>query len=338
MRQAVVVEPGEIRLLEAEEPRPAAGEVLVAPRFVGICGTDLHVLGGHHPGVELPIVIGHECTAVVVGPAGIGLEPGTPVAVVPLLACEDCAHCRRGDRHICVRREVIGLQRPGCLAELLSVPAGNLLPLQPGQDLELAALFEPLAVTIHAAGLAEARRDDHAVVVGAGNIGLLLALYRSEEVGARVHLVDVNPARVAFARSLGFDAAARVSELRSLPSGGRPLAFECVGRAEGVDALLDLVPAPRSLVLVGSFEPDQHASLLRLRRHETQVVGCLLYTDAELRRAIEILASGTAERYRRLLVAGSFELERIEEAIRAARTATVGTKVVVRVGHERRTN
>ena len=332
MRQAVVVAKNEIRLQEVEPPRPAPGEVLVEPRFVGICGSDLHILAGHHPGVQFPVVIGHECIGVVAGPTDGDLAPGTPVAVVPLFACGNCPHCRRGDRHICVRREVMGMQQPGCLTELLSVPAGNLLRLQPGQDLELAAIFEPLAVTIHAATLAEARRDDQAVIVGAGTIGLLLALYLREEVGAQVFLVDLNPARVAFARTLGFEATEQVSRLPSLLVSERPLAFECVGRAESADAMLEILPAPRVAVLVGAFEPDQTANLLRLRRYETRVVGCLLYTDADLRRAIAILASDSAERYRPLLVPGKFRLERIDEAFQAAQTATVGTKVVVRIG------
>jgi (R,R)-butanediol dehydrogenase / meso-butanediol dehydrogenase / diacetyl reductase len=331
MRQAVVVASDEIRLLEVEPPRLGPGEVLVAPRFVGICGTDLHVLGGHHGGVELPIAIGHECTGVVAGPNGVGLVPGTPVAVVPLFACEECPHCRRGDRHICVRREVLGLQRPGCLADLVSVPAANLLPLEPDQDPELAALFEPLAVAIHAAALAEARSGDRAVVVGAGSIGLLVALYLREEIGAQVSIVEISPDRVAFARSLGFEAVAGTPDLRPELVGDRPLAFDCVGRAASVRAILDLVPAPRAAVLVGSYESSETISLPLLRRHETRVVGCLLYTMADLRRAIAILASPGGERYRPLLVAGDFTLDRIEDVIRAARTATVGTKVVVRI-------
>ena len=332
MRQAVIAGVDDVRLQEVEEPRSAPGEVLVAPRFGGICGSDLHILAGHHPGVELPVVIGHECTTVVVGPAAGGFEPGAPVAVVPLFACGACPHCRRGDRHLCLRREIMGMQRPGCLAELLSVPPDNLLPLPPGQDLELAALFEPLAVTIHAANLAEARAGEQAVVVGAGNIGLLLALYLREELGVQVALVDLNPARVDFARGLGFEAAGQLSELRSYLASARPLAFECVGRAESFDAVLEILPAPRLAVMVGTYEPDQCASLLRLRRHEIRVVGSLVYTVAELRRAIAILASPSAERYRPLLVPGSFELDRITEAFQAARTATVGTKVVVRIG------
>lgn len=332
MRQAVVVASRDVRLIDVEEPRPSAGEVLVEPRFVGICGSDLHVLAGHHPGVQLPVVIGHECIGVVAGPGGDGIAPGTPVGVVPLFACGTCPHCRRGDRHICVRREVMGMQRPGCFAELLSVPVDNLMPLRADQDLELATLFEPLAVTIHAVALAEARAGDQAVIVGAGTIGLLLALFLREEVGARVSLVDVNPARVAFARTLGFEAAERVSELGACLVGERPLAFECVGRAESFETLLEVVPAPRVAVLVGAFGSEETFSLSPVRRYETRVVGCLLYTMADLRRAIDVLASGSAERYRPLLVDGTFSLDRIGDAFRIAQTATVGTKVVVGIG------
>lgn len=331
MRQATVVGDHNVQVEEASPPQPAPGDVLVQPRFVGICGSDVHIFEGHHPGVRRPIVVGHECTGVVVRSTTGSPAPGTPVAVVPLFGCGECAHCRFGEPYICMRREVMGFQRQGCLAELLAVPAENVLPLHDGQDPALAALFEPLAVAMHGAHLAEPRRGDHAIIVGAGNVGLLLALYLRGEMGARVSLVDINPARVSLARELGFEAAGQPSELDLGQAAARPLAFECVGRAESANTILDMLPAPRVAILVGTFEPDASVALAHLKRWETRVVGSQIYTLAELERALEILASPAADTYRRLMVQEQFELGQIREALEAARNATAGTKVLVRI-------
>jgi threonine dehydrogenase-like Zn-dependent dehydrogenase len=331
MRQATVVNDHDVQVEDAPDPEPGPGEVLVQARFVGLCGSDVHIFEGLHPGVMRPVVLGHECTGVVVRSTGDGPPPGTPVGVVPLFGCGVCAHCKLGEPYICLRREVMGFHRPGCLAELLALPAANILPLPDGQDLALASLFEPLAVAIHGASLAEPSRGEHAVVVGAGNIGLLVATYLRDQVGVEVQLLDINPGRVDLARRLGFDAAGHLDDV-VVDQTSRPLAFDCVGRPESADTIFDIVPAPRTAVLVGTYPADATLSLARLKRWETRVVGSQIYTTDELRRALDILASPAADAYRALQVQQQYELAHIREALEAARGATAGTKVVVRIG------
>jgi L-iditol 2-dehydrogenase len=331
MRQASVVSEHTVTVEDVPPPRPGPGEVLVQPRFVGLCGSDVHIFEGSHPGVARPIVLGHECTGVVVQPTDGSPPAGTPVAVVPLFGCGACAHCQLGEPYICIRREVMGFHRPGCLSELLALPAANLLALPERQDLALLSLFEPLAVALHGARLAEPRAGEHAIVIGAGSIGLLVATYLRHELGLRPSLIDTNPARVELARRLGFEAAGRLDELDLADDTARPLAFDCVGRAESADALFDIVPAPRVAVLVGTYPADASVSLARLKRWETRVVGSQIYTGDELRHALSILASPTADAYRALQVHQQFELADIRAALEAARSASTGTKVVVRI-------
>ncbi|HEX8967955.1 MAG TPA: alcohol dehydrogenase catalytic domain-containing protein [Chloroflexota bacterium] len=321
----------DVQVEDAPPPTPGPGEVLVEPRFVGICGSDVHIYEGLHPGVARPIVLGHECTGIVVGSSNGSLAPGTPVGVVPLFGCGECAHCRLGQSYICIRREVMGFQRPGCLSELLALPAANVLPIRDGQDLALLSLFEPLAVAMHGANLAEPARGEHAIIVGAGNIGLLLATYLRFEVGVTVSLIDIHAARVRLARELGFEAVGQLSELDLGHELARPLAFDCVGLAASADTILDIVPAPRVAVLIGTYQPNASVGLARLKRWETRVVGSQIYTLAELQRAIDILGSPTRDAYRRLQVQDQYELAQIRDALEAARASSAGTKVVVRI-------
>ena len=108
MRQAVVLSDNNVEVADVPDPRPGPGEVLVQTRFAGICGSDVHIFEGSHPGVARPIVLGHECTGVVLESPEAGPLPGTPVAVIPLFGCGECAHCRLGEPYICIRREVMG--------------------------------------------------------------------------------------------------------------------------------------------------------------------------------------------------------------------------------------
>jgi threonine dehydrogenase-like Zn-dependent dehydrogenase len=334
MRQAVVSSDHNVHVEDVPDPRPGPGEVLVQTRFAGICGSDVHIFEGSHPGVARPIVLGHECTGVVVEAPDGSPRPGTPVAVVPLFACGECAHCRLGEPYICIRREVMGFHRPGCLSELMVLPTVNVLPLPEGQDLALLSLFEPLAVAMHGANLAEPSAGEHAIIVGAGNIGLLVATYLRHEVGVRPSLIDTNPARVDLARELGFEAARGLDQLDLSRESARPLAFDCVGRPESADAILDIVPAPRVAVLVGTYPADTTISLARLKRWEVRVVGSQIYTHAEIQRALAILSSPTADAYRALQVRQQFELNDIRAALETARSASAGTKVVVRIDRQ----
>lgn len=331
MRQAVVVSDHNVEVEDVPDPRPGPGEVLVHPRFAGICGSDVHIFEGSHPGVTRPVVLGHECTAVVVEAPDGSLAPGTPVGVIPLLGCGACAHCRLGEPYICVDREVMGIQRPGCLSELLVVPTANLIPLRDGQDLALLSLFEPLAVAIHAVNLAEPKQREHAIIVGGGNIGLLVATCLRHELGVEPSVIDTNPSRVQLARKLGFAAARTLRDLDFSREAARPLAFDCVGQAASADVILDILPAPRVAVLVGTYPSDASVSLARLKRWEVRIVGSQIYTHEDMQRAIAVLSSPTAAAYRALQVEEQFELGDIRTALETARSASAGTKVVVRI-------
>ena len=80
MKALICDEPGKLSIISRAEPKPAAGEVLVRIRRVGICGTDFHIFKGKHPFLEYPRVMGHELSGTVESaPAGSGLQAGQNV-------------------------------------------------------------------------------------------------------------------------------------------------------------------------------------------------------------------------------------------------------------------
>ena len=93
MRQATVVNDHAVQVEEVPDPEPGPGEVLVQARFNGLCGSDVHIYEGLHPGVVRPLVLGHECTGVVVRSTTDGPAPGTPLGVVPLAVATTAQNC-----------------------------------------------------------------------------------------------------------------------------------------------------------------------------------------------------------------------------------------------------
>src|SRR2546423_14843919 len=96
---------GPLELRELDEPRPAAGQLLLRVLACGVCRTDLHLLDGEVDVPELPRVLGHQIVGRVIG----GDEAGRRVGV-PWLGwtCGGCAYCRSGRENLCDRARFTG--------------------------------------------------------------------------------------------------------------------------------------------------------------------------------------------------------------------------------------
>lgn len=154
---------------------PAPGHVQIRVSHCGICGTDLHIFHGHMDHrVRLPQVIGHEMSGaiVAVGDGVAGFAPGDRVTVRPLAPCGACPACHAGHSHICQKLNFIGIDSPGALQGLWTVPAHTLHHLPANLSSEQGALVEPIAVACHDVRLGEVRPGDYAVVQGGGALPL----------------------------------------------------------------------------------------------------------------------------------------------------------------------
>lgn len=333
MRQAKLIHDREFVVEDADEPPHAEGEVLVRVSFVGVCGSDLHVYLGHHPKVSAPVVLGHECAGTVYwAPEDAGLDVGTPVTFTPLVPCKSCSHCRLNKPNICLNRQVIGFQRPGGLSDVVSVPTENVIPLPSGFDLRRGALCEPLAVAVHATSLADIAPDQPVAITGAGPIGLLVGMYAREAYRADLQFVEINPHRTDFAEGLGFEVASAASELdRALGSQRQSVVFDCTGRPEVVNSVMDLLPAPAEIVLVGTFKHSQAIGLHFMGRYETRIVGSQMYTMEDMVGAVETLADSNGQTYERLISDKAFPLEHVREAYEEAIDPADGVKVQIMV-------
>jgi threonine dehydrogenase-like Zn-dependent dehydrogenase len=212
MRAAVTEAPRTMSVRDdAREPgAPGPGEVVVRPEAIGICGSDFHFYSGElHElvGATLPRVQGHEVAAVVeaVGPdCRDELVPGRRVALWPLSPCGECRPCRMGRGNVCERFSLIGIHTDGGLQERLTMPDGQVFPIDVERP-EVAALAEPVSIAVRAVNRGRVAAGERAVVLGAGPIGQAISVAALER-GAAVLLVDPLERRLETGRRAGADA------------------------------------------------------------------------------------------------------------------------------------
>jgi (R,R)-butanediol dehydrogenase / meso-butanediol dehydrogenase / diacetyl reductase len=285
----------------AENPPPGPGQVEIAPAYVGICGTDLHIFHGDMDArVAAPAVLGHEMSGRIVR-VGAGVEdwsPGDAVTVMPLRWDDTCPACRAGHQHICQHLDFIGIDSPGAMQQRWTVPATTLVRLPGSLPLDHAALVEPTAVAVHDVGRAQVRAGEKAVVVGGGPVGILIALV-ARAAGAEVRVVELSSHRRRLAEKLGLTtwdpAADDLPELVREWTGdaGAEVAFEVSGAQGGVDTAVDVLGVRGRLCLVAIHPRPREVNLHRFFWRELTLVGARLYDRTNFERAVTLVADGT---------------------------------------------
>jgi L-iditol 2-dehydrogenase len=294
---------GNVALRELPQPRPGPGQVLLAVRAAGICGTDLHIYHGEFR-TEPPVVLGHELAGEVVA---IG-EEVTRIAVGDRATtetyfhlCGSCRFCRGGQPNLCPERRSIGSGVDGGFAPYVVVPEGNIHYLPDHLTYQEAALSEPLACVVHGAlELPKVTPGDVAVVAGPGAIGLL-TLQVARAAGAAVIVLGTGAdhRRLALAQELGATRAVDVDDenpipiVRDLTGGwGADIVFECSGAGPAALSLLDHARRGGQYAQIGLFGKPVAWDLDQVCMKELRVTGSNASVPSAWRTALRLLEEG----------------------------------------------
>jgi 2-desacetyl-2-hydroxyethyl bacteriochlorophyllide A dehydrogenase len=284
--------PSEMTVEERPEPGdPGAGELILQPEAVGICGSEVEGYLGHMGNRTPPLVMGHEFAGRVVaaGP-GAGELEGKRVAVNPLRGCGRCALCRAGLGNVCPDRTLIGVHVPGAFADFVRVPAADARVLPDGVSARLGALMEPLANGVHAVGLGGTDAE-HAVVLGAGTIGLVTLQAALLSGIPRVEVVEPHDARRERAARLGAHAVHAAPPEEDL---GPDLVLDAVGAQATRSAGLELLRPGGTMVCIGLAADETTLGFHGVVRNQHRIQGSYAYTMADYEQAHEWLVSGRA--------------------------------------------
>ena len=254
MTATAITGPGTLAEVTLPVPAPAPGTVLVRPRHVGLCGTDLELLHGtsgylRSGRARYPHVFGHEWWGEVVAtaPDTHRFVPGDPVVGQTMIPCGDCGTCARGRRQQCRRMTEVGLYgQQGAAAEYIRMPAHALHRLPAGLAQPWAVLVEPAVTVAEALVRAGAVATDRVAVLGTGTIGLL-AVQLAQRATAAVTAVGVEPAGLAAAAGFGA-VPARPGDA---PDGGFSLVIEASGAPEAFRRAVELAEPGGRIALVG---------------------------------------------------------------------------------------
>ncbi len=269
MKAAVYEGLHEIYVRDTPEPEVGPKDVLIRPKYVGICGSDLSAweLGMFEGGV----VIGHEFSGEVVstGDEVEHLSPGDKVVPNSIIPCLTCKYCKSERYSLCENTQMVGISMNGGMAELVSLPDSIVYKLPPSVDLKNAALVEPLSVAIHGFKRVSCSPDTSLLILGAGPIGLLSLLY-AKNIGAKETFVsEVKQARLELASRLGCAHAINPAttplalSLESLTQNrGVDLVVECSGAAAPSAESFSLVNRGGTILVLGISEEPVEADFM----------------------------------------------------------------------------
>lgn len=286
-------------VVERAAAAPGRGEVRIKVAYCGVCGTDVHIYHGMmDQRVKIPLTIGHEMSGTVdaVGEGVRGFSPGDKVVVRPL---DDRGQkpSDKGISHICEDLKFIGIDSPGAMQQYWNVPAFTLHKLPPEVDLRLAALTEPLAVACHDVRLSGLKQGEVAVVLGAGPIGMLVALVARKQ-GAEVIISELNPARIALARELGFttvdpSSTSLVDFVREHTQNFMAdVVFEVSGVQPAVEVMTQVAGLRGRIVMVAIHGQPRMVNLFQFFWKELQLIGARVYEKVDYEAAIALLTAG----------------------------------------------
>ncbi|MCX5790285.1 MAG: L-threonine 3-dehydrogenase [Elusimicrobia bacterium] len=248
-------------------PDVRENDVLIKIRQTAICGTDIHIYQWNEwaqQTIPVPMHVGHEFVGDVIkiGKAVTGVDVGMRVSGEGHIVCGHCRNCRAGMRHLGPNAKGVGVNRPGCFAEYLCIPASNVFPIPEGVTDDEASILDPLGNAVHTALSYDLTGED-VLITGAGPIGIMGAVV-AHHVGARhVVITDVNEYRLELARKLGVETVVDVCKstlpdvMKSLKmTEGFDIGLEMSGNGTALNDMIHSMKNGGKIALLGILPPE----------------------------------------------------------------------------------
>ncbi|MFD2033415.1 zinc-binding alcohol dehydrogenase family protein [Belliella marina] len=296
MKYIICENPGHFSLKEKEKPKPGEGEILIAVKKIGVCGTDIHAYSGNQAYFSYPRILGHELATEVADANGSKVfVNGDKAILIPYLHCGNCIACKSGKTNCCVNMRVMGVHVDGGMQEFLCVPEWALVKT-PQLNYSEMALVEPLAIAAHAIRRADIKAGESVLVMGCGPIGLaIMAIAKSK--GAAVIALDINEQRIQYALGeIGVDhgvlaGESALEQIKSMTGGANCQAvFDATGNKRALESGPDYMSHGGRYVLVGLSKGELVFSHPAIHAKETTIMCSRNATMEDFEFVISMLA------------------------------------------------
>jgi 2-desacetyl-2-hydroxyethyl bacteriochlorophyllide A dehydrogenase len=283
-------------VIDAEKEMPKEGEVRIKIAYCGVCGTDVHIYhGAMDQRVHIPQVIGHEMSGVIdaVGKGVVNFKAGEKVVVCPLDYRGE-KPSDKGFKHIARAVKFMGIDTPGAFQEYWNVPAFTVYKLPENIDMKLAAMVEPISVACHDVRMGEVKADETVVVLGAGPIGLLVAMVARHK-GANVIISEVNKARIKISEEFGFTVINPLEtdlvEYMEKETNGKlaDVVFEVSGVQASVDVMTKIAGIRSRIVMVAIHGQPKEVNLHSFFWKELKLIGARVYESEDYEESIKLV-------------------------------------------------
>ena len=305
MKALVIHGAKDLRLETRDAEAPGPGQVAVALKAGGICGSDLHYYnhGGLGP-IKLrePMVLGHEVAGEIVelGPDVEGLRVGQLVAISPSRPCYNCLYCRGGQLNHCLNMRFYGSAMPfphiqGAFQEYLVAEAEQCV-VADGLTAGEAAMAEPLAVALHAVKQAGNLLGARVLVTGSGPIGALTILVARRAGAAEIIATDLSDYTLAKAKAVGADQTYNILKQPqalapySVDKGQVDVHFECSGAAAALASGIPVLRPAGQLIQLG-LGGDINVPMQALTAKEISLKGSFRF-HFEFKAAVSLMQKG----------------------------------------------
>ena len=300
MKCVSLVDKRKFEITEMEEPQLDNTNVLIEVKKSGICGSDIHYWEAGEP---KGLVLGHEYSGVVIDPGSReDLKVGDMVTALPISPCGKCPSCLTGNPQYC--RETwtyatgLSLTNPGALAPKMKIRPDMVLKLPDNVSFEEGAMVEPVAVGLHAVHLADVKVGEKVLVIGAGIIGLVSAMFAKKEGASFVAISETNLERAK--KAIDLEVADKyynatnpelIKEIMTDTEGGFDTVIECCGNSAAVSSALMMTRPGGQIVLVGvSLGPITIPTVVGVM-NELTIKGAIAYTKEEFKTCIDLISN-----------------------------------------------
>jgi len=292
MKALVYTAPNVVEYRNEPSPDCDENDVRVRVDAAGICGSDLHAYLGHDNRRVPPLILGHEvCGTIIDGPS-----TGKKAVLNPLITCGKCDDCVNGLTNLCRDRQLIGMNRPGAFADMLSIPSQNLIELEDNADPSVLAMTEPAAVSLHAVRVAQKIlsrpvSEGRALVIGGGAVGVFCAYFLKDYGCKNITLTETNSMRRKTIKKT--DTCVVVDPgVDKIESDWYDAVFDAVGNDKTRALAINAVKPGGVVMHIGLGSAEGAMDFRKITLAEVTFIGTYTYTAADFRVAARKLHNG----------------------------------------------